>query len=79
MTVQEILAERLVAIGADGLCTHGCGCSIDALCPCENSPMECKPAKSVAYDPELHGDVPEGEYEIGDHLFIEMKDEEYKT
>jgi hypothetical protein len=70
-TVEQIIIDHLKAIGADGLCCTGCGCGIDSLFPCDCTPIYCKPAKAEKFDPELH----EGEFEKGDTIFIEMKDE----
>lgn len=41
-TAQELLKEKLVEIGADGLCyRHHCGCSMDCLMICGDAPYEC--------------------------------------
>jgi hypothetical protein len=73
-TVEQIIIDHLKAIGADGLCCTGCGCGVDSLFPCDCSPIYCKPAKVEKFDPELHGDIPEGEFEKGDAIFVEIKD-----
>jgi hypothetical protein len=73
-TIKQIITDHLKSIGADGLCCTGCGCGIDDLFPCDCTPIYCRPAKAEKFDPELHGDIPEGEFEKGDTIFIEMKD-----
>ena len=47
MDCKEMIIEKLKALGADGLCTHMCGCGIDDLSPCENNFSMCRPAKKV--------------------------------
>ena len=47
MTVEDIIKQWLKANGYDGLFTievDGCGCCIDDLAPCGESPLDCMPA-----------------------------------
>lgn len=49
-TSREILKDRIVAIGADGLCnpTEECGCDFDDLAPCDCLNLdECVPARKI--------------------------------
>jgi hypothetical protein len=50
MNCKDIIIEKLKAIGADGLCTDGCGCGIDDLAPCESYYLDCVPAKKRKCD-----------------------------
>ena len=45
MTVREIIVEKLKELGADGLCTHGCGCGVEDLAPCGSDHSWCVPAR----------------------------------
>ena len=49
MTVHEIVLEYLEEHGFDGLCTNGCGCSIDDLAPCccPECIIGCVPARKI--------------------------------
>lgn len=49
-TSREILKDRLVAMGADGLCniTEECGCGFNDLAPCDCINLdECVPARKI--------------------------------
>ena len=47
-TVLEVVKEYLATHGYDGLCTEGCGCSVDDLAPCGGEGIaSCVVAKSV--------------------------------
>ena len=50
MNCKDIIIEKLKAMGADGLCTDGCGCGIDDLGTCGYSCMTCVPAKKRKCD-----------------------------
>jgi hypothetical protein len=67
MNVIKILENNLKVIGADGLCTDGCGCGIGDLAPCGEWIGECVPAKfAIATEPgEWH--------DVGDKIYIEME------
>lgn len=41
MNVKQMVIAQLEAIGADGLCSDGCGCVIDDLAPCGELPDYC--------------------------------------
>ena len=70
MNVKEIVTKHLKDIGADGLCTQGCGCSVGDLMPCVVPSFLCAPAKKVkATEP---GDC----HEIGDEIFIPIEEVE---
>lgn len=47
MNVKEIIIAKLKELGADGLCSEDCGCSIDDFCPCGEDCLDCVPAKKV--------------------------------
>ena len=66
MNVIKILENHLKVIGADGLCTNGCGCGIGDLAPCGHWIGDCVPAKlAIATEAgECH--------EIGDEIYTEM-------
>jgi hypothetical protein len=44
MTAKEIIIKYLKDNGYDGLYDDDCGCGIDDLMPCGNSPYYCNPA-----------------------------------
>lgn len=46
MNVRDILKDWLVIQGYDGLYydEYECGCSVDDLVPCDESPLYCEPA-----------------------------------
>lgn len=47
LTVRNILVAELKRLGADGLAGDECGCSIDDLCPCESSALDCVAARFI--------------------------------
>lgn len=55
MTAKDMVTKWLVANKCDGLCTHGCGCSLDDLFPCENGGMDCVPGY-FQHHPQGHVD-----------------------
>jgi hypothetical protein len=56
ITVKEIIIDFLKSQGCDGLCGEMCGCGIGDLALCDNTMLECKPAKKVVADCE-HCDI----------------------
>lgn len=46
-TAIQMIADGLRAMGADGLCTDGCGCGLGDLAPCHEWCGDCVPAKKV--------------------------------
>lgn len=62
MTVREIVRGWLLENNFEGLCTFGCGCSVDDLMPCEAEGISsCQPGVKVPCDPdhcEADGDCP---------------------
>jgi hypothetical protein len=75
--VLQIVRERIIAEGLDGLCDveTGCGCGLDDLAPCELGPYpDCQLAVKIIVPPE--GD-PAGQYgnacdyaKPGDEIFV---------
>jgi len=72
-SVGEIIISKLKEIGADGLCTDGCGCSLDDLAPCgaciignDGIPEDCVPALRVIA--KESGEC----YDAGDEIFIPL-------
>lgn len=48
MNIHDIIHRHLSSIGADGLCSEDCGCSIDNLAPCaDGNVLICTPARHV--------------------------------
>jgi len=67
-TVEGMMARKLRAMGADGLCNtqECCGCSLTELFLCSSGPNECVPAiKTIATE---SGDC----YDIGDEIYVPM-------
>ena len=57
-TAQELLKEKLIEIGADGLCwlDEECGCSLSDFIPCESiDPSSCVAAKNNSEKAEEMG------------------------
>lgn len=49
MTVADIVRKYLTDNGYDGLCTDGCGCSLDEFMPCcSDGVPDCVPAYRVS-------------------------------
>lgn len=48
-TVEDMLREALLKMGADGLCLYNgeCGCSLSDLAPCSNPDVNCMAARKV--------------------------------
>ena len=44
INVGSIVLDKLIELGADGLCIEGCGCDRDDLAPCGELGMLCRPA-----------------------------------
>jgi hypothetical protein len=62
MTVQEIVKVWLKEHGYDGLCTDGCRCGTDDLCPCCGDFQECVPAyKRIASEDDDIDDIEPGD------------------
>ena len=60
ITVRDILIERLLKMGADGLYRECCGCGIDDLAPCEQgAQLDCVPARHIEVSPESHAEYKE--------------------
>ena len=49
MTVEDIVREKLIALGADGLCDPDseCGCPVDDLLCCGSCGGQCVPARAM--------------------------------
>jgi hypothetical protein len=43
MNIKQIVEERLLKDGFDGLCCDGCGCRVGDLMPCGEPVLECVP------------------------------------
>ena len=74
MKALDIVREKLIEMGADGLCTDGCGCGVDGLAPCCDYFGRCVPAKKI----ELTEDnIQELDHEcigyIGDDWFVPLE------
>lgn len=79
-SMEQVIKEYLEAVGADGLCNPvlQCGCHIAGFCWCESNPSNCVPAKEhIVTQADLQD---ESLYlcglEIGDTVYIEMKQEQ---
>ena len=70
MNVREIVKAKLEELGADGLCTVECGCSLDCLFPCHEDGSECVPAKRCKATKE---DTEKYDCDEGDDIFKEME------
>jgi hypothetical protein len=55
LTVKDIVREKLIALGADGLCDPDseCGCPIDDICCCDSDCRGCVPARIVSDHDEI--------------------------
>lgn len=51
MTVAQIVIDYLKAHGQDGLCTYGCGCSLEDLFCCSNPSEDCVPGYRQYHSP----------------------------
>ncbi len=69
MTVRDIILAHLRKVGADGLCNHDCGCSIEDMGDCCEPSMTCVPARKTTVK---EGDILHecGDAEIGDDMFV---------
>jgi hypothetical protein len=67
MNVKTMVTDHLRWVGADGLCTDGCGCGIDDLAPCECWCPDCVPARRTiaAEAGECH--------DIGDTIYVAIE------
>lgn len=70
MNVREIMVEWLKSKGYHGLCTDGCGCSLNDLGPCEDYVMECVPGYRWIADEK---DAEEMDVRVGDPMIKEAK------
>ena len=44
--IENTIREKLIEIGAEGLCHAECGCMLDCLMPCGEPGLYCVPAKN---------------------------------
>lgn len=64
----ELIASALRALGADGLCSGGCGCGLDDLAPCGYPDDDCQAARrTIATE-----DDPDGDYVAGDTIYVPL-------
>ena len=68
MNAREMLIKQLKELGADGLCSPGCGCGIDDLAPCDCIYLDlCRAAKWIKPEPDsadYWDEFPDGYYKV---------------
>ena len=68
MNAREMLIKQLQELGADGLCSPGCGCGIGDLAPCDCIYIDiCQAAKWIkpkSDDSDYCDEFPDGYYKV---------------
>ena len=74
MDVKEIIREKLIALGADGLAYDGeCGCPINDLMLCDDYSGDCVPAKLGPATKEMIEEY--GDYVENEDFYYPLEDE----